>query len=87
MSEYAMTEQDVEDVRRLAQKRTEGLHEKYVVARTDGKCVNWCFVLEDKDPLAIPALEAYMEAAREAGYRALAEDLRRKVAGIKAGLV
>lgn len=63
-----------------------GLIHKYDVRRTDGKEVEWCFVLEDKDPLAIPALEAYRDAAREAGYLSLAEDLRVKVAGLKAGL-
>lgn len=52
-----------------------GLIDKYRVERTDGKPVNWCFVLEDKDPLAIPALRAYAEAAKAAGYEALWGDL------------
>lgn len=61
-----------------------GLFHKYNVTRTDGKPVNWAFVLEDKDPLAIPALQAYESAARQKGYIALAEDLRLQIAMMKA---
>lgn len=53
-----------------------GLIEKYVVERADGKLVRWCFVLEDTDPLAVPALRAYADAAEQAGYVKLATDLR-----------
>lgn len=53
-----------------------GLIEKYIVERVDGKLVRWCFVLEDTDPLAVPALQAYADAAEAAGYVALASDLR-----------
>lgn len=56
--------------------KTIGLIEKYQVERTDGKLVRWCFVLEDTDPLAVPALRAYADAAEQAGYVALASDLR-----------
>jgi hypothetical protein len=52
-----------------------GLISKYEVRRVDAKPVGWCFVLEFKDPLAIPALEAYSVAARDAGYEPLADDL------------
>jgi len=53
-----------------------GLIEKYRVERTDGKPVRWCFVLEDTDPLAVPALQAYAKAAEDSGYRSLAVQLR-----------
>jgi hypothetical protein len=56
-----------------------GLTKKYEVIRADGKPVEWCFVLEDKDPLAIPALESYARAAMQAGYERLATDLLDKV--------
>ncbi len=52
-----------------------GLYSKYAVIRYDRKPVTWAFVLEDKDPLAIPALQAYRNAAIDAGKRALANDL------------
>jgi hypothetical protein len=56
-----------------------GLIEKYRVERVDGKPVAWCFVLEDKDPLALAALAAYAAMAYEAGYLRLHRDLVRKV--------
>lgn len=55
-----------------------GLAIRYRVERVDGKPVDWCFVLQDTDPLALPALRAYASAAREAGYAALARDLETK---------
>jgi hypothetical protein len=55
-----------------------GLLSKFRVEHTDGKPVGWCFVLQDTDPLAIPALKAYATAAREAGYAILATDLEAK---------
>lgn len=57
-----------------------GLISKYIVKRTDGKPISWCFVLEDKDPLAWPALLVYADMAEGAGYLQLATDLRAKVA-------
>lgn len=40
-----------------------GLYRKYVVRRTDGKPVDFCFVLEpEKDPAARIALRVYAEA-------------------------
>ena len=59
-----------------------GLIRKYDVQRVDGRSVQWCFVLEDTDPLAAVALRAYAEAAEEAGYRELAGDLRAKILDI-----
>src|SRR5687767_1041244 len=56
-----------------------GLIHKYRVERVDKKPVAWCFVLEGKDPLAIPALRAYALAARAKGYVPLADDLERKI--------
>jgi hypothetical protein len=56
-----------------------GLFQKYEVERTDGKPVQWAFVLEDKDPLVVPALGAYAASARQAGYWALAQDLEEKI--------
>jgi hypothetical protein len=63
--------------------KDEGLHAKYEVRRTDGRdgpggpheeC--FLFILDvDHDPLAVPALRTYAEAARKAGYHALADDL------------
>jgi hypothetical protein len=59
-----------------------GLFEKYRVERVDGKPVKWSFVLEDTDPLAIPALSAYATAARMAGYGRLSFDLEVKVGSL-----
>ena len=58
----------------------EGLFHKYDVTRVDGRPVEWCFVLEDKDPLAPAALKAYAAAARRTGAGALAEDLEDVIA-------
>lgn len=63
--------------------KTIGLIGKYHVERTDGKPVEWCFVLQDTDPLAIPALIAYADAAEAAGYGPLAADLREKAAELR----
>lgn len=52
------------------------LHQKYIVKRTDGKPVNEAFVLEDKDPLAGPALRTYIDYCK-AAYPELAEDLEK----------
>lgn len=59
-----------------------GLIEKYRVERTDGKIVRWCFVLEDTDPLAKPAILVYADLAEAAGYLDLAADLRKEVSGL-----
>jgi len=55
--------------------KEQGIIHKYNVERVDGKFINWCFVLEDKDPLAVPALWSYASAARDAGYHKLADEL------------
>jgi len=60
-----------------------GLIGKYRVERVDGKPVKWSFTLEDKDPLALPALKAYSQQARAAGYTALANDLDEKIREIE----
>ena len=62
----------------MAQK-DRGVYRKYIVERVDGKPVGWCFVLQDTDPLAVPALLAYADAALKAGYGPLHDDLIRKV--------
>lgn len=56
--------------------KEKGLYKKYNVSRVDGKPMGWCFVLEEKDPRAIPALEAYAISAREVGYQKLYDDLK-----------
>ncbi len=61
-----------------------GIISKYHVERLDGKPVGWCFVLQDTDPLTVPALLAYAGAALEAGYQSLFEDLVDKVDHIQA---
>lgn len=64
--------------------RNLGLIHKYRVERVDGKPVEWAFVLQDTDPLAIPALKAYQTAARADGYDALADDLEDKIKELEA---
>lgn len=51
-----------------------GLYGKYRVEKVNGKPVGECFVLEEHDPLALPALRAYAEACA-AAYPPLAADL------------
>jgi hypothetical protein len=75
--------------------RKKGLYDKYKVTRIDGEdrreglrggppgrhygCEY--FVLDlNHDPHALPAILAYASSAEEDGYRALAKDLRDKVA-------
>jgi hypothetical protein len=60
-----------------------GLFEKYRIERVDGRPIEWAFVLEASDPLALVALEAYAMAADSAGYGQLAADLRVKTAYIR----
>lgn len=46
------------------------------------------FVLDlHHDMLAIPALEAYIKAAREHGYHRLAADLQKKIDDVQGGAV
>lgn len=54
-----------------------GLYGKYYVERTDGKSINGpTFTLELwRDPLSLAAYRAYIDAARGAGYAALADDM------------
>lgn len=65
-------------------EREQGLFRKYYVTRVDGKPVDWCFVLQDTDPLALFGLHAYALAARRAGYTALADDLYAKITELEA---
>jgi hypothetical protein len=68
--------------------RERGLYNKFIVERTDMQAAERhrdCeyFVLDlHHDALAIPAVEAYIVAARESGYHKLASDLERKIEGI-----
>lgn len=63
--------------------KSKGLYGKFVVTRTDGSSNtdekhDGCryFVLDlDHDVLSRPAVAAYADAARSAGYEALADDL------------
>ena len=67
-------------------KKNAKLYNKFNVTRTDGKSEpgmkhDRCeyFVLDlTHDPLAVPAIQAYSVAARNAGYIALADDLDAK---------
>lgn len=64
--------------------RTQGLHGKFIVLRTDGKSApgqkhEHCeyFVLDlTHDPHSIPAIRAYAQSAEGDGYGLLARDLR-----------
>ena len=53
-----------------------GLIEKYTVDRKDGAYLDWCFVLEDTDPLAIPAMKVYADEVEIAGDLSFATALR-----------
>jgi len=65
--------------------RERGLYSKFLVERMDVEAAQRhrdCdfFVLDlNHDALAIPALEAYVKAARENGYHKLAADLQKKI--------
>lgn len=56
-----------------------GLIEKYRVERKDGAPLFWCFMLEDTDPLAIPALNVYADEAELAGDLDFATALRARI--------
>lgn len=68
--------------------RERGLYNKFLVERMDVEAAQRhrdCeyFVLDlYHDALAIPALRAYVTAAREAGYHRLAYDLSNKLDGL-----
>lgn len=51
-----------------------GLYGKYRVEKVSGKPVGECFVLEEHDPNALPALQTYAETVKQA-FPALAVDL------------
>lgn len=51
-----------------------GLYGKYHVEKANGKPVGECFVLEEHDPNALPALRAYADATA-AAFPQLAADL------------
>lgn len=68
---------------------TRGLYGKYLVERVDGKPLKGgrCIVLEVGDPNAWPALWEWADTVDDAGYAALAADVRlrqRAEAGVKA---
>lgn len=46
--------------------RQRGLYGKYHVEKVNGKPVGECFVLEEHDPNAIPALQTYAETVKKA---------------------
>ncbi len=54
--------------------KTRGLYPKYRVEKNNGKPVGECFVLEEHDPHALPALETYRESVKDA-FPDLAVDL------------
>lgn len=57
-------------------EKEKGLYEKYYVERTDGKNIDGgCIVLEWSDPIARVGIAAFSQAVRNAGYKALADDL------------
>lgn len=64
----------------MADDPTRGLYEKYSIARTDGKPVGPCIVLELDDPNSLPAIATFADTVEAAGYGLLAGDLRRLVA-------
>lgn len=59
----------------LERRKNKGLHEKYHVERTDGKLIEWCFVLEIKDPLARLAMSVYAGQCLRVKKWQLASDL------------
>ena len=67
----------------MSADKSKGLFDKYEVDRNDGKPIKWCFVLEDKDPLAPKVLEMYAMYRRAHGCVALADDLDEKAAAIR----
>lgn len=56
------------------------IYDKYIVVRRDGQDTEWCFVLEYGDPFAVPALQAYANAARDGGFLLLADDIEDRLA-------
>lgn len=69
--------QTMSDNRRGDNQR--GLYPKYVVERTDGRPIEWCFVLELDDPKAGAALMAYADMCESADNLELATELRVRV--------
>lgn len=63
---------------------TRGLYGKYLVERVDGKPLKGgrCIVLEVGDPNAWPALWEWADTVDDAGYAALAADVRRMLHGV-----
>jgi thioredoxin 1 len=70
---------DLFSLLRTITKNNAGVIKKYDVYRRDGKEVDWAFVLEDIDPLIVPALRAYAQAAYDAGQVGLAASLLEKI--------
>ena len=73
--------------------RERGLYDKFMVERMDVEAAERhrdCeyFVLDlNHDALALPALQAYIAAAREHGYHRLAADLQKKLDEAQGGAV
>lgn len=53
----------------------QGIYEKYRVERTDGKPIEWCFVLEIGDPAARVAMIYYACMVKGGERDKLAQDL------------
>ncbi len=74
-SELDIDQQEMEGVDSMNNK-SDGLHKKYIVKRVDRKKIKeGCIVLEWTDPIARKGIEAFSKAAREAGFKCLADDL------------
>lgn len=63
-------------------EKDRGLYEKYYVERVDGKDLKGgqAIVLEVGDPNSWPALAAYAETVRAAGYEFLGDDIYQLIA-------
>ena len=59
--------------------KEEGLKEKYLVTRTDGKPVGDCIVLEFKDPIARRGIEEWAIRMLVAGYTQVYYDVNEKL--------
>lgn len=79
-----------QDISQVVERMHKGLHDKYIVRRTDGSSEEGgkhygCqyFVLDlNHDPHAIPALEAYAESCKHS-HPELSEDLLSRIARMK----
>lgn len=60
----------------------QGLYKKYNVERADGKPIEWCFVLDKKDPAIEPILRKIIECYLRDDRKALAMDLIDQFEGV-----